>query len=140
MNPIIKNILAVIAGVIVGGLVNMAIISVSGSIIPPPEGVNPEDLESIKANMHLYEAKHFIMPFLAHALGALVGAFIAAYIAVSRKMILALAIGVFFFIGGAMMVSMIPSPMWFNILDLGFAYIPMALLGWFIANRVQSQA
>lgn len=139
MNPIIKNILAVIAGVIVGGLVNMAIISVSGSIIPPP-GVNPEDLESIKANMHLYEAKHFIMPFLAHALGALVGAFIAAYIAASRKMILALAIGVFFFIGGAMMVGMIPSPMWFNILDLGFAYIPMALLGWFIANRVQSQA
>jgi len=36
MNPIIKNILAVLAGVVLGSAVNMGIIMISGSIIPPP--------------------------------------------------------------------------------------------------------
>lgn len=74
MNPILRNILAFIAAVILGGLVNMGLIMISGSVIPPPEGVDPSDMESIKANMHLYGVKHFIFPFLAHALGTLVGA------------------------------------------------------------------
>ncbi|PKP16502.1 MAG: hypothetical protein CVU07_06700, partial [Bacteroidetes bacterium HGW-Bacteroidetes-23] len=35
MSPILKNILAVVVGIVVGSIVNMAIISISGSIIPP---------------------------------------------------------------------------------------------------------
>ncbi|MBK9254252.1 MAG: hypothetical protein IPM42_02060 [Saprospiraceae bacterium] len=38
MNPIVRNIVAVIAGIIIGGIVNSGIIKISGSIIPPPEG------------------------------------------------------------------------------------------------------
>jgi hypothetical protein len=31
---------------------------------------------------------------------------------------------------------MIPNaPLWFDVLDLGLAYIPMALLGWWLAVR-----
>jgi hypothetical protein len=40
-----------------------------------------------------------------------------------------LSIGLFFMIGGIIMVSMLPSPLWFTILDLVGAYIPMGLLG-----------
>ena len=40
MNPIFKNILAVIAGCVLGSAVNMGIIMVSGSIIPPPDGAD----------------------------------------------------------------------------------------------------
>lgn len=136
MPPILRNILAVVAGVVIGSIVNMAIISISGSIIAPPEGVNPEDIESLKANIHLFEPKHFVMPWLAHALGTLVGAFIAAYIAVSRKMILALVVGAFFLVGGIMMVQMLPGPLWFTFVDLGLAYIPMGFLGWKIASSL----
>lgn len=32
MNPIIKNILAIVAGLIVGGIVNMGIIMISSSL------------------------------------------------------------------------------------------------------------
>jgi len=32
MNPIFRNILAVIAGIVVGGLINGGIISISGSV------------------------------------------------------------------------------------------------------------
>ena len=129
MNLIIRNILAVIAGIILGSAVNMGIIMISGSIIPPPEGVDVTDMESLKSSMHLFESRHFILPFLAHALGTFAGAFLTALIAASHKMKFALVIGVFFLIGGITNIFMLPSPTWFTILDLAGAYIPMAWLG-----------
>jgi hypothetical protein len=135
MNPILRNILAVVAGIVIGGAINMGIIMLFGNIIPPPDGVDPSDMESIKSNMHLYQPKHFISPFLAHALGTLIGAFTAAKIAISNHKLLALLIGGVFLIGGIMMVVQLPSPMWFNILDLVGAYIPMAWLGHKFANK-----
>ncbi len=135
MTPILKNIVAVIGGVIVGMVVNMGLVSISGSIIPPPEGVDPSNMESLKENMHLFQPKHFIMPFLAHALGTLAGAFVAAFVAVGSKMKFALGIGVFFLIGGIAAVSMLPAPIWFNILDLVGAYLPMAWIGGRLTSR-----
>jgi len=135
MNPILRNILAVIAGAFVGGAVNMGIITVSGSIIPPPEGVDVTDMESLKASMHLFEPRHFIFPFLAHALGTLVGAFLAAKLAVSHQMKLALFVGVFYLAGGIASTFMLPAPMWFVVLDLAAAYIPMGWLGGKLATR-----
>lgn len=129
MNPILRNILAVVAGVVLGGLVNAGLINFSPSIVPLPEGVDPNDIESIKANIHLYEFKHFLMPFLAHALGTLVGAFVAAKLAVSHQMKFALGIGAFFLLGGIMAISMIPGPTWFAVMDLALAYLPMGWLG-----------
>ncbi len=130
MNPILKNILAVIAGLAIGSAVNMGIITISDAIIPPPEGVDTTTMEGLKAVMHLYQPKHFIFPFLAHALGTGVGAFVAALIAASHKMTFAMAIGVVFLLGGISMVLMLPAPIWFNVVDLVGAYIPMAWLGW----------
>ena len=129
MNPVIRNILAVIAGIVIGSLVNGTLIGISGSIIPPPAGVDVSNLESIKASAHLFEAKHFIFPFLAHAVGTLVGALIAALIAASRKLTFALGIGVFFLIGGLVASFLIPAPLWFIALDIVVAYLPMAWLG-----------
>tara|TARA_R110002167_G_scaffold363325_1_gene583277 strand:+ start:64 stop:471 length:408 start_codon:yes stop_codon:yes gene_type:complete len=135
MNPTFKNVLAVIAGIIIGSIVNMGIIMISGSIIPPPEGGDITTMEGLKSTMHLFEPKHFLFPFLAHALGTLVGAFVAAKIAATRKQLMALLIGVFFLIGGSISISMLDGPMWFNALDLLMAYIPMAYLGWMFANK-----
>jgi hypothetical protein len=129
MNPILKNILAVIAGFIIGSIVNIGIINISGSIIPPPAGADLTTTEGLKESMRLFEPKHFIMPFLAHALGTFVGAFIAAKIAATRKMTFALVIGFLFLLGGIAAVFMLPSPMWFTAVDLVFAYLPMAYLG-----------
>ena len=129
MNPTIKNVLAVLAGIVAGVVVNMGLIMLGPSLIPPPEGVNVMDPESIAANMHLFESKHFIFPFLAHALGTLVGAFVVAKLTVSHHMKLALGIGAFFLLGGIANVVNLSAPMWFNVLDLVAAYIPMGWLG-----------
>ncbi len=129
MNPLVKNILAVLAGIVVGSIVNGGIITAGGALIPLPSGVDGNAMEGLVAGMPLFEPKHFLMPFLAHALGTLVGAFVAAYIAASRKMTFALVVGALFMLGGIYMVYQLPSPMWFNALDLIVAYIPMAYLG-----------
>jgi len=135
MNSILRNVLAVIAGIIVGSIVNMGFIMLSSSIIPPPTGVNPADMESLKTSMHLFEPKHFLMPFLAHAIGTLVGAFVAGVIAVKHKLKISLAIGFFFLLGGITNIIMLPSPMWFTITDLVLAYLPMAWFGFNLQNR-----
>lgn len=124
-------------GIIVGSIVNMALISVSGSIIPPPEGADVTTMEGLKAAMHLFEPKHFIFPFLAHALGTFVGAFIAARIAANRKMNYAIGVGIFFLLGGIANVYLLPSPTWFAIVDLAGAYIPMAYVGGNLALKMK---
>ena len=135
MNPIIRNSLAFIAGAIVGSIVNMAIIMMSSSLIPPPEGVDVNTTEGLKAAMHLFEPKHFIMPWLAHALGTFAGAWLAATIAATYKMPIALGIGFLFLAGGIAAVIMLPSTLWFTVLDLVGAYLPMAYLGGKLALR-----
>ncbi|SIR20813.1 hypothetical protein [Pontibacter lucknowensis] len=135
MNPILRNILAVVAGVVVGSAVNMSIIMVSSAVIPPPAGVDTTTSEGLSAGMHLFEPKHFLMPFMAHALGTFVGALVAAFVAATHKMKFALGIGVFFLAGGIASVWMLPSPVWFAFVDLTIAYLPMAYLAGLYATR-----
>lgn len=129
MNPILRNILVVILGIIIGSIVNMAIVMVAPSIIPLPDGVDPSDMEGLKNAISDFEAKHYIFPFLAHALGTLAGAFIAARLGASRKMLLALIIGAWFLIGGIMNASMLGTPPLPTALDLIICYFPFAYLG-----------
>lgn len=127
---IIRNILAVLLGLIIGSVVNMGMIMISGAIIPPPEGADLSTIQGINAAMPMMEFKHFIFPFLAHALGTLVGAFIAALIAVNHQLNMARIVGVLFLFGGIAMIIQTPdSPLWFKIVDLVLAYIPMACIG-----------
>ncbi len=126
MNPTIKNIIAVVIGAVLGSIANMGIIMLSSSIIPPPNGADVTTMEGLKATMHLFEPKHFIMPFLAHAVGTFVGALLAAVIAANNKMRCAIIVGILFLIGGITNVLMLPSPLWFTITDIVGAYIPIA--------------
>lgn len=132
---IARNILAVIIGIVVGNIVNMGIIIIGMGIVAPPLGVDPSNMESIKAGMHLYEAKHFLFPFLAHAGGTFVAALVAAFIAASGRMIITCIIGGLFLIGGIAACFMMPPPAWFMAVDLLLAYIPMAFLGWKLSGR-----
>lgn len=139
MNPILRNVIAVIIGLVVGSGFNMGIIMVSGSIIPPPEGVDPTQMDSLVNNMHLFKFKHFIMPFLAHAVGTFVGAFLAGKLAAKYHFNMAMIIGLFFLLGGVASAFMLPAPTWFVIVDVVVAYIPMAVLGARLAIKSNQQ-
>ncbi len=138
MPPIARNILAVVVGILVGGVFNSAIVTVGPMLVPPPEGVDMTDMASLKDNVKLLQPVHFIAPWLAHALGTLVGAFVAAKIAVSHNLKLALVIGAFFLLGGIAMVVMMGGPIWFAVLDWLLAYLPMGYLGGKLAGGDRS--
>jgi hypothetical protein len=125
---------------VLGGSVNMALITISPMLVPPPAGVDVTNPESLAKGIHLFEFRHFMMPFLAHALGTLFGAFAAYLIAGSHKSAMAGVIGAVFLCGGVAASFMIPAPAWFIALDLLGAYIPMAWLGIWIGSRIQKVA
>ena len=127
MKTILRNIFALLVGWTIGAIVNMSFIVAGSKVFP-----NDRALDVMNAMD--WDLKFFIFPFLAHAIGTLVGAFLAAKIAATYKRTFALIIGTFFLIGGIMMVFMLPAPLWFIVLDLTVAYIPMGWLGWRISR------
>jgi hypothetical protein len=135
MLRIILNLFVFVICVLTGGMLNGIIVKYSGAIIAPPVGFDLTKEEGLKAAMVVMEPKHFIMPFLAHALGTLAGAFLVTLFIKERKLFRALLVGFLFFLAGAYMVFILPSPLWFDALDLGLAYIPMAWIGYKLALR-----
>lgn len=131
----LRNLLAVVAGVIVGGVVNTALIAAAPHIIPPPTGVDMTTAEGLQAGVALLEPRHFVFPLLAHALGTLTGAVVAARVGLTHHARLALIVGVVFLAGGIAAATMIPAPWWFIAIDLVVAYIPMAWLAPRLARR-----
>ena len=139
MPNLLRNVLAIVAGIVIGGVVNTALITISPSLIPPPAGVDVNSAESLSKAMHLFEPRHFVMPFLAHAVGTFAGALAAFLIAASYKAQIAYVIGAVFLCGGVAASFMIPAPTWFIALDLLAAYLPMAWLAIQIGTRVKQR-
>lgn len=129
MSIVGRNIVAVVVGVIIGGIVNMGVLTAGQTLIPLPPGVDPNNIESLAAAMPNFESAQFIVPFLAHALGTLIGAMWAHLLAGSRQLTWAFLIAAINFCGGVAACFMLPAPLWFEALDLVFAYFPMAFLG-----------
>ena len=138
MPIILRNLLALLAGIAVGGGVNMSLIVLGPLLIPPPAGVDVTNAESFRAAMHLFEPRHFVVPFSAHALGTLAGALVGYLLSATQREAIAYAVGAVFLFGGVVASFMIPAPVWFVVLDLVVAYIPMAWLGLRLGKRMKA--
>jgi hypothetical protein len=113
----------------------MSLIMLGPNLIPPPAGADVTTMEGLKASLHLFEAKHFVFPFLAHALGTLAGAFVARLLAPGNSTLPARMVGGLFLLAGIANVVLLPAPAWFSATDLVLAYLPAAWLGQALAVR-----
>lgn len=139
MKTIAFNVLALFAGLFIGSLVNIGLVTLGPHVIENPVGVDMSDVDKMRESMKLLQPANFIFPFLAHALGTLAGAAIAARTAASHPMIFAASIALVFLAGGITMVVSVGGPSWFVLPDLLLAYIPMGILGGYLAlPRVSS--
>jgi hypothetical protein len=129
MGSMLRRGVAVIAGLVAGSAVNMGLILAGASIISPPPGADVTTAEGLKASLHLFEARHFVFPFLAHAVGTFVGAAVATWLAPGRTSGPAWIVGTLFLFAGIANVVMLPAPVWFSAVDLLLAYLPAAWLG-----------
>ena len=140
MNRGTRNILAIIVGIIIGSAVNLGLVNIGSSVIPLPEGADISSTENLRESMRLFKPANFIFPFLAHALGTFAGAFTAAKLAASHHVKLALGVSLFFLLGGISMVVMAGGPVWFIVVDLFLAYIPMGFLGGVLGGGKMTEA
>ena len=119
----------------IGNVVNMLVLTAGHTIMPPPAGFDGSSMEGVASTIHLLRPIDFIVPFLAHALGPFVGVLNAMFIAANSRGTIAIILGVLFLAGGIIANIMIPAPMWYRVVDIVFAYIPMAFLGWKLGRR-----
>ncbi|MFM8951406.1 MAG: hypothetical protein ACKOKB_11610 [Bacteroidota bacterium] len=124
-----KNILAMTAGLILGGFLNSVIVRLNGTLIPLPDGADISTFDGLSQSMSLFKPVHFLAPFLAHALGTLVASWISVRFSVTPNLVRALIPGFVFLTGGAIMVMDLDAPHWFEAIDLVWAYLPMAWIG-----------
>ena len=125
----LRTLIAIIAGLFIGSVVNMSIVKLGGFILPLPNNLDASKMEDLKAAIPYLDWIHFIFPFLAHALGTLSGSIIAVLFSKNHPIFSAYTIAIFFFAGGVTMnLFLLPSPIWFTVVDLVLAYIPMGIL------------
>ena len=135
MRGFLKGLLAVVLGLVAGSAVNMGLVLLGAQLVPPPAGVDTSTAEGLKAAMPLLQARHFLFPFLAHALGTFAGALVATWAVGRVNRLPALLIGLLFLMGGIASCFMLPAPRWFEVLDVLLAYLPFAWLGYLLAKK-----
>ena len=128
MHRFLRTLLAAAAGLVLGAATNMGLVLLGARLAPPPDGMDPTSVESVSANIHLFGPRHFVFPFLAHAIGTFIGALAAGLLEKPRGTRAHRFVGGFFLAGGVAMAVKVPAPTWFIATDLALAYVPTAIL------------
>ena len=116
--------MAVVIGLIIGNVVNYYLFHYGFKVFPIDADLN--DMEALAMVFPTLSLKYYLFPLLAHAFGTFTGALLAAFFAVSHKFKLAMGVGATFLLVGILAAIVIPTPLWFKVLDLGISYLPMA--------------
>jgi hypothetical protein len=126
----IRKILAVLLAVVFGSVFNMAIVTLSHTVYPLPEGIDPNDFDAFQAHVeaHGMPTGALLLVLVAHAGGSLVSGLVCGLIAKRPWYAAAGAIGFLWMCGGITMLMMLPAPVWFAVTDV-VLYIPAALAG-----------
>jgi hypothetical protein len=133
---ILKRTIIIFIALFSGAMLNGAIINISSKVIAPPKGFDLNTAEGLQTAMPHMGPEHFLFPFLAHALGTLLSALLITRFLKSQQFVFSMMAGILFLLGGVSMVIMLPdTPIWFVLVDLIGAYVPMAYLGNRIARR-----
>ena len=134
-NSWLRYALALIVGLFAGSGINMGLITLGNSIIPLPAGADTSTTEGLRQAITMFGPEHYVFPWLGHAVGTFIGVLVSVLIQRNNSMIIPIIITSAFLIGGLLMVIQIPSPLWFDIIDLVGAYLPMGYLGYRLTQR-----
>jgi len=109
---VLRNIAAVIAGLVVGMIVNLALIQLNTVFFPLPDGVDMTNTAQLKDAVQGMPAAAWILVIAAHLGQAFVGGWVAARLGASRWMMLAMIVGVLSLAGGIANAVMLSVPAW----------------------------
>lgn len=134
MNHTLRNALALMAGLIAAFVFNSVTLQLLGSLtgMEAQSEMTPEEIANHLKNLKPWQ---FAVPFAAHVLGSFAGGFIAASLSKTQPKVLAVTVALIHLAGGVAMVMAFPHPIWFVILDLTLAYVPIAWLAYKVVRR-----
>lgn len=113
-----KNVLATIAGLVVAMITVFLFETLLGhNLFPLPENVDPNDMESIKTNMHLIPMGAKVFVVIGHFAGIFVGMLVAGAIS-KTSMIPSYIVAAFMIAATAFVTIMLPKSMWFIIAEV----------------------
>jgi hypothetical protein len=107
-----RHLSAVIAGLVIGMIANMAIIMLNLVIYPMPEGLSMDDQEAFSAWVSTLPETSFLLPMVAHMAQAFFGGWVAARLGSSHPMALAMIVGVLSLVGGIINALSLAIPTW----------------------------
>lgn len=120
-----RNVGAVLLGLIVGSMANMAIVMVNFQIFPMPEGMDQNDPAAMTEYISGLPTAAFLVAIAAHMAQAGLGGWVAARVGASRPVVLALVVATLTLVGGVANLLMIGGPAWM------WVEVPLYLLvGW----------
>ena len=121
----IKNILAVILGLIIGNIAIMSLHYLGLYFYPLPEGVDMSDMTAIAEYVKIAPLGSLLMVMLAHIGGTFIAGVSTTLL--SKEIVVSYIVGGFFTISGIWNLYLLPHPMWFNIEIV--LYLPAAVFG-----------
>ena len=129
----LRSILAVLAGILVMGIMVAAVQWLGHSLFPPPAGMDPTDQDAMVALIAAMPVMALASVLIAYAFGTFLGAYTAATISRDHKRGVALAIATVMLALIVMNFAVIPHPLW---MVAGGVLIPFpfALLAWKLAK------
>lgn len=123
-----RKILAVVAGVILAGIVVYAVEAIGHQVYPPPAGLDMKNMEAMKNYVATLPMGALLFVLLAYVLGSFAGGWLAAKIARSSQIHVPLTVGGVQLFFGLINLLMIPHPLWFAIAAV-IVFLPAAFLG-----------
>ena len=108
----LRNICAVLVGLIAGMAFNMAIVMLDTVLYPMPEGVDFNNAEGMQLYIATLPLVALLIVMVAHVGQAFVGGLVAACISKSSPMLVAMIVGSISLLGGIWNMMNMPMPAW----------------------------
>jgi hypothetical protein len=123
-----RKILAVVAGVILAGIVTYAVQKIGHQVYPPPTDLDMKNMEAMKDYVAALPMGAFLFLLLSYLAGSFAGGWLAAKIARPSQIHLPLTVGGVQLFFGIINLVVIPHPLWFAIASV-IIFLPAAYLG-----------
>ncbi|MGG3739077.1 hypothetical protein [Aeribacillus pallidus] len=123
-----RTFLAVVAGLVAGGVAIFFLETISHIFYPPPADININDPDALREFIQQAPVGALVLVAVAWAVGSFVGGLVTQLIAKRHQRRLPLVTGGILMAMGLLNLILLPHPIWFWVVGLA-VYLPMAYVG-----------
>lgn len=135
----IKDVLSVLGGVVVGNVIFLLFQLVGYAVSPDPVGFDPSKMSYTREVVDAMPFYAWLILFAGYAAGAIVGGFIVGKYAESKSRVFPVILAIFFILGWLVNIVRIPHPLW-AIVFVFLIFVPLALFGHRLSTKRSAEA